>query len=85
MAHAHARVQVGPQGRLVIPADIRRELGIEAGDQLTARVEGRRLVLESPEDVLRALQDEVQAAAGGRSLVDELIAERRAEAARGDH
>jgi AbrB family looped-hinge helix DNA binding protein len=41
-------VQLGPQGHLVIPAQIRRLLGFEPGDRLVARLEDGRLILEKP-------------------------------------
>lgn len=75
-------LRVGAQGRLVLPSAMRRALGIEPGDELTARLEGRRIVLEPREELLRRMQDELRGTRGERSLVDELIAERRLEAAR---
>jgi len=39
-------IHLGPQGRLVIPAPLRRFLGFESGDSLIARMENGRLVLE---------------------------------------
>ena len=73
---------MGANGRVVIPAQIRRELGLEQGDELVASVDGRRLVLETRDALLRRIQAEYRAAAGDRSLVDELIAERRRAAER---
>jgi AbrB family looped-hinge helix DNA binding protein len=74
-------VKVGPKGRVVVPAAIRRELGIEEGTQLLARVEGDGVVLEPRTAAIRRLQALVrQAVPEGVSLVDELIAERREEA-----
>lgn len=76
------RVTVGKQGRLVIPAELRRSLGLKEGDKLIAREEAGRLVLEKPEIIeqrLRALFAHVPA---NRSLADELIAERREAAKR---
>lgn len=64
-------------GRVVIPAGIRREVGLEPGDELAVEVEDGRVVLESRDNLLRRIQAEWQAAAGGRSMVDELLAERR--------
>lgn len=61
---------------------MRRELGLHPGDELAAHVEGRRIVLERREDLLRRMQDELRGARGERSLVEELIEERRREAAR---
>ena len=78
----HPTVTVGPQGRLVIPAEIRRELGISPGDVLLAVVEDERLVLEKREAVLRRLRRRFAHVEPGVSLADELIAERRSEARR---
>jgi AbrB family looped-hinge helix DNA binding protein len=75
-------VRVGEQGRIVIPARVREKLGIVAGDELVARVEGGRLLLEKRENVLRRLRERFSAVPGGVSLADELILERREEARR---
>jgi AbrB family looped-hinge helix DNA binding protein len=76
-------MRVGPQGRVVIPAAMRRALGIQPGQLMVARIEAGRLVLERREQVLSRLRHEVQAVSRpGVSVVDELIAERRAEARR---
>ncbi|CAN5787680.1 hypothetical protein BH23ACT11_BH23ACT11_10280 [soil metagenome] len=73
-------VRVGPQGRIVIPAAVREELGLGVGDELSTRVEDGRLVLERREDVARRLQGKFASVAPGRSLSEELISERRREA-----
>jgi AbrB family looped-hinge helix DNA binding protein len=78
------RVAVGPQGRLVVPAEIRRELGLVPGDTLIATVEDGRLVLQKRETVLRRLRQRFAHIPAGVSLADELIAERRAESRRED-
>ena len=75
-------VQVGPQGRIVIPAHIRQALGIHPGQTLVARVEDGRLVLETREQILARLQAMFAHVPREVSLVDELIAERREEARR---
>lgn len=72
---------MGSQGRVVIPAELRRELGIEAGDDLLAWTEGDRLVLERRSSVLAGLVGMFSAPEG---VVDRLIAERREDAARDD-
>jgi len=78
-----ASLRVGPQGRVVIPAGMRRRLGIGSGETLTAHIESDRLILERREHVLERLRSELRKATPkGRSMVDELIAERRAEAER---
>jgi AbrB family looped-hinge helix DNA binding protein len=79
----HARIHVGAQGRVVLPAELRAALGFVEGSTLVAYIEGEgRLVIESPEAIRRALLQEWSGAAGEVSLVDELRAERRAAAAR---
>lgn len=84
-----ATLIIGPQGRVVIPADLRRHLGFEPGQAVVARVEDGRLVLERREQVLRRLRDELRGSMPeGTSAVDALIAERREEARReagGEH
>lgn len=66
------------QGRIVIPARYRRVLGLVGGDELIVRVEDRSLRLQRIEDVAAEAQEIVARYVGeGRSLVDELIAERR--------
>lgn len=76
----HATVNVNKQGRLVVPAELRRELGIEPGSSLVAYSDHGRLVIESWDHLADRLQAEVaQHVPSGVSLVDELIAERRME------
>lgn len=76
-----ATLVLGQQGRLVIPAAVRAALGLSPGDRLHLHVAGPRLVLERQPDAvaeLRAMAGEVPRS---RSLVDELLAERRLAAA----
>jgi hypothetical protein len=62
---------------------MRRELEIEPGETLMAHVESHRLVLERRTQILERLRGEVRGVVPpGGSVVDELIAERRAEARR---
>lgn len=77
-------VVVGRQGRIVIPAEVRAELGLEPGARLTIRMDGSRLVLERPEDAIRELRALAAKLPASRSLVDELLAERRNAAQRGE-
>lgn len=73
----HAEVHLGRQGRLVIPAPLRRSLSLEAGDILIARLEEDRLVLEKREAIERRLKSRFFHLGKGVSLADELLAERR--------
>lgn len=78
----HREVRVGPQGRLVIPANIRREMGIVPGEILLATTKCGRLLFERPEQVLERLKQTFANVPADISLADELIAERREEARR---
>ncbi len=76
------QVHVGPQGRIVIPAQIREALDICTGQTLIARVEDGRLVLETRDRILERVQSWFADVPRDVSLVDELMAERREEARR---
>lgn len=65
---------------MVIPARIRRELGIAEGAELVALVEGQAVVLV-PRSAIKARLRSMFADVG-TSMSRELISERRAEAAR---
>ena len=71
-------VEVGPKGRIVIPAVLRRQLGIEEGSQLVAMADGRGVVLLPREEVKARLRGML--AGVNVSMADELARERRAEA-----
>lgn len=75
-----ATIRLGRQGRAVIPARFRRALQLDAGDELAAWLEDDRLVLQRRDDLERDLWEMFASVEG--SLVDELIAKRRAEAER---
>ena len=76
-----ATVVLGQQGRLVIPADVRAELGLVPGDRLHLHLSGPRLVLERQRDAVAELRGLASTVPKARSLVDELLAERRVAAA----
>lgn len=38
-------IAVGEKGRVTLPIEIRKTLGIEAGDEMTVEVRGREIVL----------------------------------------
>jgi AbrB family looped-hinge helix DNA binding protein len=82
MAAAENEVQVGAQGRIVIPAGLRNALKLKPGDRLVVRLVGESLVLERRETVERRLRERFRHIPGNLRLAEELIAERRAEAAR---
>ena len=79
--YAKARVMSG--GRIVIPAEFRAALGMNVGDRVTLCLEDGEVRIITVDQGIRRAQEMVrQWFPEGRSLADELIAERRAEAAR---
>lgn len=75
-------VRIGSQGRLVIPAELRAAMGAEEGAVYVATVdEDGALTLRTPEQAIHALQRTWAGATDLTSPVEELLADRRAEAA----
>lgn len=87
MAHTERQIVLGDRGRVVLPADVRSALGLTTGSRLLLSTESDgslwlrpyRSVADQGRGMLAALAPE------GESMVDELLAERRREAAREDH
>ena len=81
---ATARTKIDKGGRILIPAKLRKELGIRPGDPVVLEIQGSELHLRS----YRKAIEEAQAIIAkyipdrDRSLVDELIEERRRAAER---
>jgi AbrB family looped-hinge helix DNA binding protein len=76
-------IRAGERGRLVLPASLRKRIGLQEGDRLVVRVEpDNSLRLVSLTDQIRRLQGIFKDIAPGVSLAEELIQERRAEAQR---
>ena len=76
-----ARCKIDPAGRIVIPAEARQQLNIGPGDEVFLEVHDGLMTVSTFQTVLRELQQEIgQRARPGGSVVDELLAERRAEA-----
>ena len=70
-------VQLGAQGRIVIPAALRKALDLKPGDRLVARRVGDSLVLERRQAIEKRLQDRFRRIPPAVGLADELIADRR--------
>jgi AbrB family looped-hinge helix DNA binding protein len=78
MATQQIRLKLSENGRVVIPAHVRKDLGVESGGEilLERQKDGYRLttrrqrIREAQETIRRYIKP-------GVSLVDELIAERR--------
>lgn len=73
-------------GKIVIPAELRRELGFSEGDRLVFEREGDSLVIKTNAQVLREVQEAFRPyrPKDGGSIVDELAADRRQEALQED-
>jgi AbrB family looped-hinge helix DNA binding protein len=79
MTHIDHKVVMGDRGRVVLPAAIRAELGLESGTPMllsteldgSLRLRPYRVVAEHGRGLLAGLGP------AGESMVDELLAERR--------
>lgn len=77
------RTWITKSGRIVIPAEFRRELGLQTGDEVILRlIDGEVRIRTRREAIKEAKAIVRKHVKKGRSLVDELNEERRAEAKR---
>lgn len=77
-----SRTRINENGRVVIPASFRKALGIEAGDEVVLRLEHNELRITTLKQRLERAQQRIRRyVKPGKSLVNELLRERR-EAAR---
>ena len=76
--------QVGKSGRMVIPADYRKALGLKPGDKviLTMEADGGVKIMTTHQAVLRAQAEVRRYVSADRSLSEELMRERREAAER---
>jgi AbrB family looped-hinge helix DNA binding protein len=85
MMSEEVRLRMPGNGRVVIPASFREALGINPGDEVVLRLEEDGLRISTQKQRLEHARRLVRKyVKPGRSLVDELIAERR-EAARKEY
>jgi AbrB family looped-hinge helix DNA binding protein len=81
--NTETRLRVNENGRVVIPAAFRKAMGINAGDEVVLRIEDDELRITTLKRRLERAQRRVRRyVEPGRSLADELIAERREAAKR---
>jgi AbrB family looped-hinge helix DNA binding protein len=78
--------KINQNGRIVIPAALRRQMGIKAGESVLMEVEDGVLRMESHRARIRRIQEEfrkhIPIKPGEMLMSDQLIAERREEARR---
>jgi AbrB family looped-hinge helix DNA binding protein len=83
MASAIVKARINEQGRLLIPAEIRRKMNIKPGETVLMDFEDGILKIESHRARIRRIQEEFKKYAKPGALAsDELIAGRREEARR---
>ena len=74
------RTKLTEGGRIVIPSEYRQALGLQIGDEVILRLEDGEVRIFTPEQAIKHAQELVRRfIPEGRSLSDELIAERRME------
>lgn len=72
-------VRLGERGRLVLPAELRRVMGVDTGDELVARLEGDGVHLISRRQLARRARGLLRERNARTDLVAELLVERRHE------
>ncbi len=76
-------LRVADGGRIVIPAEVRKRLGLDVGSDLVLTVEDDHATITNAKAARRRAQERVRRyVPPGRSLSRELTAERKKEAAR---
>ncbi len=77
------KAKIGNDGRIVIPAEYRKELGLKPGDHVILALEDDEIRLYTLKRAVKRAQELVRRYnPEGRRLSEELIRERREEAAR---
>jgi len=75
--------RISENGRIVVPVSFRKAMGLKGGEKLTLSLDEHGLHIQTRSQLLARARAMVEEFAGpGRSLADELIAERRLEAMR---
>lgn len=78
------RARIGEGGRILIPAHYRKKLGLKPGDEVLLILdEGELRVVTTQRAIERAQALVRRYVPAGRSLVNELLKDRREEVARG--
>jgi AbrB family looped-hinge helix DNA binding protein len=83
MTHQSFHVRISDGRRVVLPAEVCKQLGIGVGDTVIVDVDNGKVQLHSFDTRLAEFRAELSSKVPpGVSLVDELLAERREEARR---
>jgi AbrB family looped-hinge helix DNA binding protein len=54
------KVKVSDKGKISIPVDMQKLIGLKKGDELLLIRKGRKIVLERPDRIMQALEDEFE-------------------------
>lgn len=73
------RTHVQGGGRLVIPVDYRKAMGLEIGDEVMLRMKDNELCIYPAREALKRVRQLVRKYSPTKHMVDDLIAERRRE------
>ena len=80
--NSSVKTRVADGGRIVLPAEMRKKLGIEVGETVNVSIRNGSIRIMSQKEGIRQAQARMRKIVpNGVSLVDELIADRRREAA----
>ena len=74
------RVRLQDGGRLVIPADYRKAMGLATGEDVVLRMQNNELLIYPAREALTRARQLVRKYSKNKHMVDDLIAERRREA-----
>ncbi|MGD0095837.1 MAG: AbrB/MazE/SpoVT family DNA-binding domain-containing protein [Terracidiphilus sp.] len=76
-------VILGESGRIVLPAAIRNQFGLKAGDRLTVATNGNRIEILSMDMALKEIRASILETRGSmEGLLDEFLEERHEECRR---
>jgi bifunctional DNA-binding transcriptional regulator/antitoxin component of YhaV-PrlF toxin-antitoxin module len=74
------RTKLSEGGKIAIPVEYQQALGLQVGDEVILPLTGAEVRIYTPRQAIKCAQELVQRyIPQGRSLADELIAERRLE------
>ncbi len=76
-ASASARISVSPTGRLSLPVDLRRAVGLEKGGVVVVDLQDDAIRLRTIDEVLTTAQMSARRIAGKGASVDEFLRFRR--------
>jgi AbrB family looped-hinge helix DNA binding protein len=76
-AESAARIKVSPTGRLSLPADLRREVGLERGGTVVVELKGGAIELRTLGGVLAEARERARKLAGKKLSVDDFLKFRR--------